>query len=88
MFSIVELQERATIANTDLLPANFQLIRNRGTPWHASLGRYLLQYYRLMQSNLQSVVHMYRGFIRKGARVRIITFRDTTRMQSKSNRCI
>ena len=33
-------------------------------------------------------VGMYRGFKRKGARVRIITFRDTTRLQSKSNRCI
>ena len=30
----------------------------------------------------------YRGFVRKGARVRIINFRDTTRLQSKSNRCI
>jgi hypothetical protein len=30
----------------------------------------------------------YRGFIRKADRVHIITFRDTTRMQSKSNRCI
>jgi hypothetical protein len=33
------------------------------------------------------VLH-YRGFVRKGARVRIITFRVTTRLQSKSNRCI
>ena len=33
-------------------------------------------------------VSSYRGFIRKGARVRIITFRDTTRLQSKSNRYI
>ena len=32
--------------------------------------------------------YSYRGFKRKGAHVRIITFRDTTRMQSKSNRCI
>jgi hypothetical protein len=31
---------------------------------------------------------LYRGFIRKGARVRIITFRVTTKLQSKSNRCI
>jgi hypothetical protein len=30
----------------------------------------------------------YRGFVRQGARVRIITFRVTTRLQSKSNRCI
>jgi hypothetical protein len=30
----------------------------------------------------------YTGFARKGARVRIITFRVTTRLQSKSNRCI
>ena len=29
-----------------------------------------------------------KGFKRKGARVRIITFRVTTRLQSKSNRCI
>jgi hypothetical protein len=30
----------------------------------------------------------YSGFIRKGSHVRIITLRDTTRMQSTSNRCI
>jgi hypothetical protein len=30
----------------------------------------------------------YRGFKRKGGRVHIINFRDTTRMQSKSTRCI
>ena len=30
----------------------------------------------------------YRGFKPKTAGIRIITFRDTTRMQSKSNRCI
>ena len=30
----------------------------------------------------------YRGFIRKGDHVHIITFHDTTRMQSKSSRCI
>ena len=31
---------------------------------------------------------IHRGFERKGARVRIITFRVTTRLRSKSNRCI
>ena len=30
----------------------------------------------------------YRGFVPKTGGVRIITFRDTTRMHSKSNRCI
>ena len=30
----------------------------------------------------------YRGFEPKTGGIRIITFRDTTRMQSKSNRCI
>ena len=40
--------------------------------------------------NPSSILTVYysRGFKRKGARVRIITFRDTTRLQSKSNRCI
>jgi hypothetical protein len=32
--------------------------------------------------------YMYRGFKRKGDRVHIITFRVTTRLWTKSNRCI
>ena len=34
------------------------------------------------------LISVYRGFVREGARVRIITFRVTTRLQSKSNCCI
>jgi hypothetical protein len=34
------------------------------------------------------LISMYRGFKPKGGGIRIITFRVTTRLQSKSNRCI
>jgi hypothetical protein len=33
-------------------------------------------------------IALYRGFERKGGGIRIITFRVTTRLLSKSNRCI
>jgi hypothetical protein len=41
-----------------------------------------------LKSRRSGAVLEYRGFIRKGDRVHIITFRDTTRIQSQSNRCI
>jgi hypothetical protein len=61
------------------------LIRAGGPPCSELMHR------QLRLQNMEAAVRAYicyRGFIRKGARVRIITFRDTTRMQSKSNRCI
>jgi hypothetical protein len=35
-----------------------------------------------------NLAKFYPGFVRKGDRVHIITFRVTTRLRSKSNRCI
>ena len=50
----------------------------------AKLGEILFSVYKLL-----NLVHRTsRGFKRKGDRVNIITFRVTTRLQSKSNRCI
>ena len=57
-----------------------------------TVRRYFLQVKKLTfkraPGSQYALPTQYRGFKRKGARVRIITFRDTTRLQSKSNRCI
>jgi hypothetical protein len=79
--------------NNELLVSTSAAEKSESKRWVKTGGPYRRAYhvrtYRLPGTTRTAPrAVLYRGFIRKGARVRIITFRVTTRLQSKLNRCI
>ena len=80
IFKIVRIESLNKVGQIDIEKSTRVLTSRRTLQRNAVCRRRI--------SNDIDTAYLYRGFIRKGDRVHIITFRDTTRMQSKSNRCI